>query len=651
MYKHFSLSIVVLFFLQISLGAQTVSTLVNLNQGTMGDGITVAHTGDIFYSSGFGFTHNKIFKITPAGEVSVYKDNISNPVGIISDSLLNLYVNTYQGNEVRKVDTNGVVTTIASNLNGPAGITINKKGELFVSEFGAGGGGNGKSIIRINTDGSVETFVTSNLFKGLIGLTIDENENLYTTNWSQGEVFKITPEKEVILLAKIGTNINQISYSNGYLLLPSPTSDRIYRADILTGEVKLLAGTGKSGNRNGVSVFAEFSRPNGITPSVTGDTLYFNDGGIVKMITGVNLPSIELIGEFKNKKLNLDVIVEKEYDSLQVIMDGIIKETFYNTAVGELNFEVNVQVDETKEANVYVFGFNGSEVTASSKLEVTLLSFENPLHGYRTDFDERPLTDFLSVGFSIQRSLDNFRDYRAHSVHDYREQLDYMFTLKLPILINSDSSFFTYSDIAIVEPGEENSVFGTSEFKDYVVVEGNKGDGWVPLADGYDARRDSSWLATWPENGSSPELFRTHSINLKDTFSVNDTILVRFRMYSDEENVGYGWVIGDLEIQGNLITSVDEEVIAPNTFKLHQNYPNPFNPSTVISFSLSRSSKVALTVFDISGKEIAVLINETKNAGNHSKTFDASNLSSGVYFYQLKTESGFTQTHKMLLIK
>lgn len=636
--------------LQFFVQAQTVSTLVNLNQGTMGDGITVAHTGDIFYSSGFGTSFNKIFKITPEGEFSVYKENISNPVGIIADSLLNLYVPTYQGNSIRKIDTAGVVTTIASGLNGPAGVVLNKKGELFISEYGAGGNV-GNAIKKINTDGTLDTFVTHGSFANLIGITIDENENLYTSNWSNGNVYKITPDKEVTLVAKLGANINQISYSNGYLLLPTPLSNKIYRVDVNTGEIILIAGTGKSGNKDGISIFAEFSRPNGIAPSATGDTLYVNDGGIVKMITGMSLPRIRTAGEFKNKKLNLNINAEIDYDSLQILIDDNIQETFYTTASEDSNYIVNINVEETKQVDVYTLGFTDSEVTVSSKLEVVLLSFENPAIGYKTDFDDRPDNDFLNVGFSIQRSLDNFRDYQAHSVHDYRENLEYTLMLRLPVLVHQDSSILTYNDIAIVEPGEEGSVFGTPEFKDYVVVEGNKGGGWVPLSDGYDARKDSSWQAIWPGNGSSGKLFRSHIINLKHAFSTGDTILVRFRMYSDDLNVGYGWVIGNIDIQSYLLTHVQEEEERKYEFKLDENYPNPFNPSTVISYSLSKSTHIKLSVFDINGREVAVLIDKNQNAGNYSKNFDATGLSSGVYFYQLITETGFMQTNKMLLIK
>ncbi len=87
-----------------------------------------------------------------------------------------------------------------------------------------------------------------------------------------------------------------------------------------------------------------------------------------------------------------------------------------------------------------------------------------------------------------------------------------------------------------------------------------------------------------------------------------------------------------------------------NGFELKQNYPNPFNPSTKISFSITKSSFVKLSVYDMIGREVSVLISENKPAGNYEINFDASALSGGVYFYKVQTE-GFTETKKMLLSK
>lgn len=88
----------------------------------------------------------------------------------------------------------------------------------------------------------------------------------------------------------------------------------------------------------------------------------------------------------------------------------------------------------------------------------------------------------------------------------------------------------------------------------------------------------------------------------------------------------------------------------PARFELKQNYPNPFNPVTKINYQLPVSNFVRLKIYDILGKEIMTLVNEKQNAGSYSVNFDAGNLSSGIYFYQLTTD-GYSDTKRMVLIK
>jgi hypothetical protein len=89
---------------------------------------------------------------------------------------------------------------------------------------------------------------------------------------------------------------------------------------------------------------------------------------------------------------------------------------------------------------------------------------------------------------------------------------------------------------------------------------------------------------------------------------------------------------------------------SPKAILLNQNFPNPFNPSTTIRYELPKSSVVRLSVFDILGRDVAVLVNERREAGVHEVKFDGSSLASGVFFYRIEAGS-FVQTRKLLLVK
>lgn len=88
----------------------------------------------------------------------------------------------------------------------------------------------------------------------------------------------------------------------------------------------------------------------------------------------------------------------------------------------------------------------------------------------------------------------------------------------------------------------------------------------------------------------------------------------------------------------------------PSKFELSQNYPNPFNPSTKIDFSVPRNSNVEIIIYDILGNKVTELVNGFKDAGNYTVVFNASNLSSGIYFYRLRA-GNFAETKKMILLK
>ena len=97
-------------------------------------------------------------------------------------------------------------------------------------------------------------------------------------------------------------------------------------------------------------------------------------------------------------------------------------------------------------------------------------------------------------------------------------------------------------------------------------------------------------------------------------------------------------------------TAIENDNIRPQKFALEQNYPNPFNPTTTINYSIPHNVKVRLTVYDVLGRRVAMLVNRVQNAGTYHITFNARQLSSGMYFYRLETPDKVI-IRKMMLIK
>lgn len=152
-------------------------------------------------------------------------------------------------------------------------------------------------------------------------------------------------------------------------------------------------------------------------------------------------------------------------------------------------------------------------------------------------------------------------------------------------------------------------------------------------------------------------LFKTTDAG--SSWTIDTSLVSKYSVYSaginSKGNLFFGLpagiIISDVKPNG---VEGNNNVIS--NFQLKQNYPNPFNPSTNISFELKNRSHVTLKVYDLMGREVAVLINDERPAGSYTVSFDAKNasgkasLASGVYYYRLQTD-GFTETKKMILMR
>lgn len=188
----------------------------------------------------------------------------------------------------------------------------------------------------------------------------------------------------------------------------------------------------------------------------------------------------------------------------------------------------------------------------------------------------------------------------------------------------------------------------TTPYKDYwAKVSGNGG---------------LNWSTAVKLNFTSPRLDWTYGsvsqINDQDAqnYYFNMTILVDTIPGSFVQGAGNGKSLAQqyfmrVSIPKNEVSVKNISTEIPNAYSLSQNYPNPFNPSTTIRFALPKATNVTLKIYNVNGQEVASLINNTlMNAGTSEYTFDASNLSTGIYFYSIQA-GDFKDTKKMVLIK
>lgn len=197
--------------------------------------------------------------------------------------------------------------------------------------------------------------------------------------------------------------------------------------------------------------------------------------------------------------------------------------------------------------------------------EVNVVSLEPTRDAYATTFDDAA-GFFFGNNWSIV-TYSGFSNPALHSVHPYIKgdgspgnELNFIYQLRIPIRVQAQDAYVKFDEVVLVEPGASGSEFGSDDFYDYAVVEGSKDGGitWTPLADGYDSRDNADWLTAYnaatDSDGNSvtagaPSLFRPRVLNLLDQFDAGDEVVIRFRLFSDQLSIGWGWAVDNLRIQ------------------------------------------------------------------------------------------------------
>lgn len=180
--------------------------------------------------------------------------------------------------------------------------------------------------------------------------------------------------------------------------------------------------------------------------------------------------------------------------------------------------------------------------------------------------------------------------------------------------------------------GLEDSVLAKALNQPFYIMHGDK-DNTSPISTAFYPIRDELI-----DRGAIVESLVLKNVDHTINFPDRDEILT----------TAYKWIDS---VSTTLAVNLEEDPdLPPDTPVLFQNYPNPFNPTTTIQYSLSKASTVKLEVFNLLGQSVGIIENSLKPAGNHSISFDAKDLTSGIYIYKIEAD-GFVESKRMMLIK
>ncbi|MDZ4805438.1 MAG: FlgD immunoglobulin-like domain containing protein [Candidatus Eisenbacteria bacterium] len=364
-------------------------------------------------------------------------------------------------------------------------------------------------------------------------------------------------------------------------------------------------------------------------------------------------PLIDKVFQGPGGMITVDMNLRSPYDSTDVLLGGIIVGNLSaNVARQDVVFNIPVVTAGTKV--IYLRSWKGGVQYTSVTKSIDAFAPQTPVFVYANDF-ESATTDFAGSLFRIGTEP-GFAGSAIHSPHPYADGSSPIYMLTVPIRVAPLDAVLSFDEVALVEPGDPGSVFGDANFWDYVIVEGSRdGCTWTPLAPGWDCRDYPEWETAF-NTSAAPDslLLRRRSINLLNTYSTDDTILVRFRLYADGSVSGWGWIIDNLDIQSLAQAGVDVAA-APAALTLEPGVPNPFRDRTALAFSLPVAGPVTLNVFDLNGRLVRRLVDGVQPAGRQSVTWDGRGddgaaVANGLYFAQLVND-GRVVKRKLTILK
>ncbi len=548
---------------------------------------------------------------------------------------------------------NGIVTTsVDSTVDGIFSLAEQNDGKIVAAGFSNNGTDDDFALVRYNVDGSFDnTFGTSGIVVTPISdtdnrarfLVIQTDGKLIAAGFSNNDI------NDDFALARYNTDgsLDNTFGTNGIVTTPIGTSDDIATSAALQNDGKIILA-GYTGNGSNDDFALVRYKEDGNLDST------FGSNGIVTTHVG--------FGEDKARSVLLQndgKIIAAGYSGngsnfdfalVRYIEDGTLDTTFGTK--GKVTTSIGTDGDLAY----------ASVLQSDGKI---LLAGTSKIGSYN---------DIALVRYKSDGTIDTTFGTNGKVITQIGISLSYGYSIALQddgniIVSGYSTDGDNYSVFTVAR--YLNDVAMPVELTSFTANENDRGVvlDWKTATEinnyGFEIEKSPSPTPSQREGASNPNKINWNKIGFVNGHG-NSTSTKQYSFIDkslQQGNVKYRLKQIDFNGSFEYSSEVEVSVSALTKFELYQNYPNPFNPATKIKFSVSsspqtplltkeggRGEAMTLKVYDILGREVATLVNEKKEPGNYEVTFDGSKLSSGVYFYQLKSGQ-FVQTKKLLLIK
>lgn len=293
-------------------------------------------------------------------------------------------------------------------------------------------------------------------------------------------------------------------------------------------------------------------------------------------------------------------------------------------------------------------------VPATGFYTVNVFEPYQPVSAYHTDFDGGQ-EDFVMTDFIVSEQQ-GFTTNLLNTCHPYlasaneNELYNHIAQLKYPIILKKNAEM-SFDEVVLIEPDENGTKSSNSLFSDFAIVEGSNDNGktWQPLTERYDAHLEEVWIDGYLKslsagnlyNYAQQNMFKKHTVSLtkNSNFIKGDTILIRFRLASNQMSTGWGWAIDNLEIQNNVTGS---DIMVLNDVNV---YPNPCRNQINIDFSvLPQTSFVTIHIIDLVGKTVYL----DNNFQPTRKSIDLSKANPGIYLVTITDKNSNRLTKRIV---